>query len=48
MDDRENQPLDYRPPDRDAERFERNGWIGLAITLAVCTVIAILYLTARR
>jgi len=40
-------PLNYRrpsPPDaKAAARFERNGWIGMAITLAVCTVIAIVY-----
>jgi hypothetical protein len=41
-------PLDYRRPSptdtRSAARFERNGWIGLAITLAVCTVVAIVYI----
>ena len=38
-------PLDYRRPPRTDDRFERNGWIGLAVTLAVCTVVAILYLS---
>ena len=44
---REKQPLDYRPPST-ADRYERNGWIGLIITLVGCLVAAYLYIVVWR
>ena len=38
-------PIDYRGKRKltPAERYERNGWIGLVITLVVCTLVAFAY-----
>ena len=38
-------PLEYRGKGKptSAEQYERNGWIGLAITLAVCAIVAFAY-----
>ena len=38
-------PIDYggKRALTPAERYERNGWIGLVITLAVCLIVALLY-----
>ena len=48
MNESQKQPFDYRPPRSGVDRYERNGWIGLAVTLAVCAIVAILYLSIRR
>ena len=38
-------PLGYRGKRKltAAEKYERNGWIGLVITIAVCLIVALLY-----
>jgi hypothetical protein len=42
-DPNDKRPLEYRRKLTEAEKYERDGWIGLAITLAVCAIVAFVY-----
>lgn len=44
MTDDNKRLLSYRPKKSEHDRYERNGWIGLAITLIACAVVAMAFL----
>jgi hypothetical protein len=46
MKDEPPKSLHYRKPGR-SEIYERNGWIGLIFTLAVCVLVAFLKFACR-
>lgn len=48
MTEENRRPLNYRTTISEHDRFERNGWIGLAITLIVCAVVALTVLSLHR
>jgi len=48
-------PIDYRRPTTrephfplDAEKYERDGWIGLIVTLIVCTIAFVLWVIFHK
>ena len=46
-----NQTPSYSPPPRPptaAQKFERNGWLGLILTLAICLAAFVLYLIFHK
>ena len=46
MDEQEPKTIPYEAPSprpREAVRFERNGWVALAVTLALCAIAAFLW-----
>lgn len=48
MTDENKRLLAYWSKKSGHDRFERNGWIGLAITLIVCAVVALTVLSLHR
>jgi hypothetical protein len=49
MADPDDKPqLDYRRKLTDAEKYERDGWFGLVITLIVCAIAAFVFLSISR
>lgn len=43
MKDKGKIPVGYRGRTSANDRYERNGWIGLGITLAVCIILYLVY-----
>lgn len=48
MTDENKRLLSYRSRKSEHDRYERNGWIGLAITLIGCAVVAMTVLSLHR
>ena len=46
MRDDRPKPLNYPSPKRH-RAYERNGWIGLAVTLAICALVAFLKFSSK-
>ena len=43
MTEEESRRIEYARARRGIDRYERNGWVGLAITLALCVIAYILF-----
>ena len=48
MTDEEARRIEYARTRRGIDRYERNGWIGLAVTLALCVIAYVLVYVMRR